>query len=406
MDRLIRYLVTKFYSFGESTRYALLLGLLSIVYFILWNGFYYIHDHYHSSITWAFGTEHIHKVIEYIFCIVLAFASLSVRSVMGKRKLKGLELNTKESEELLNGFEERIDQLSQALDNRERALQASNKQRGAMLNAIPDLILQLDKTGTIRCWSGPVGDLYIAPSKMLGNNINEYMPIEIANLGMRYIDLTLKTGELQIFEYQLPIRDGLQSFEVRMAKMDSNHVMMIARNITEVRTIEALNLRQANMFRHMADNLPEMLWSKDLEDRYVFVNSVYKDKLLENPNIILEGRRVEGAIPNETTAFNIKETDVIVKRDKVSKRFLIKHVSSSGIEMWLDIYKSPWWSLNEPKRIIGTVGSARDITECMPTVSKKYLKDVTMVEASFDQCFHWSSDDPACNTCITVDGDD
>jgi hypothetical protein len=82
---------------------------------------------------------------------------------------------------------------------------------------------------------------------------------------------------------------------------------------------------------------------------------------------------------------------------------MIKHTTLGGQEMWLDVYKSPWWSVSPPRRIIGTVGSARDITNCMPTVSKKMLGDTTMVEVSFDQCFHWSSDDPACNACMISD---
>lgn len=404
IDKVVRTLVTWFYGVKESVQYFILLFLLSILYFILWNGFFYIHSNYHDPLSLTFGGEHIHKIIEFIFCLVLAFVSLSANALISKRKINKIVNDNSYSDEKLSNFERRVDQLTQALGNREKALRASNRQRGAMLNAIPDLIMQLDKNGTIRCWSGPIGDLYVKPEDMLGNNINEYMPIEVANLGMKHIRQAIATDKLQIFEYDLTLRGEINTFEARMAKMDDDNVVLIARNITEIRKIEARNLRQSNMFKHMADNLPEMLWSKDLAGRYVFVNRLYTEIFLEE-GVDVTGKRIDSAIVNKETAKNILETDVIVMRDKAPKRFLVKHKLTNGTEMWLDVYKSPWWSVNVPKRIIGTVGSARDITNCMPTMSKRMLNDITMVEVSFDQCFHWSSDDPACNTCMaSTDG--
>ena len=59
------------------------------------------------------------------------------------------------------------------------------------------------------------------------------MPPDIADKAKQYINRTLTTGDIQIFEYQLKIHDQLRDFESRMSPSGDDEVVAIIRDITE-----------------------------------------------------------------------------------------------------------------------------------------------------------------------------
>jgi len=112
-------------------------------------------------------------------------------------------------------------------------LQKSEAKTRAIINAIPDLMFQLDKNGTFLGYKGAREDLYVEENAFLGKNIVDVMPPNIAAQAKQYINRTLATGDIQIFEYQLKIHDRLRDFESRMSPSGDNEVVAIIRDITE-----------------------------------------------------------------------------------------------------------------------------------------------------------------------------
>ncbi|RJQ65631.1 MAG: PAS domain S-box protein [Desulfobacteraceae bacterium] len=134
-----------------------------------------------------------------------------------------------------------------------------------------------------------------------------------------------------------------------------------------LRRSEAEHRRLYKLLRLMADNVPDMIWAKDLDDRYMFVNQAMCDKLLKC-------KRPEDAIDKTEAYFARKErelghrhtfgelgieSDRITKRRKLAGRFVEEGLIRNE-HLVLDIHKAPFWGENG--QLIGTVGCGRDIT--------------------------------------------
>ena len=402
MEFIIRPIVSWFYHATIATRYTIGLLGLSVLYFLLWHGFVYLDSCYHAPLINYVGNGVFHKLTEALFFFLLAFVSMSANLYASKRGISRL-VNQDFRDSRLDEFEKTIDQLSHELEAKEKELFYSQAEKLAMLGAIPDLLFHINREGKVLAWAGPEKQLYATPEEIVGHYLKDYLPDHLAELGLKRVARVLDDRELNVFEYVMPIQGAPNIFEARMTPMTENTVLMVARNMTTVRKTERTQLHQANMIRQMSDNLPEMFWSKDVDGKFVFVNKLYRDTLLGGiASEDVKGLSVDQII-NGPFAEGIKDTDDLVKRTKTSRRFIIKHLKEDGTDMWLDIYKSPWWSVDLPHRIIGTVGSARDITGCMPSISKERLKDMSVVEVGFDQCFHWGPEDPAANLCLSCD---
>lgn len=128
----------------------------------------------------------------------------------------------------------------------------------------------------------------------------------------------------------------------------------------------------AVMLRLMCDNVPDMIWAKDLENSYLFANQAMCSQLLNatdtaepvGKNDIFFALRERASQPQNpqwhTFGELCQDTDAITQaRGKASVFEEFGNVR--GHLVYLDVHKAPF--INERGEVIGTVGSARDITE-------------------------------------------
>jgi PAS domain S-box-containing protein len=121
----------------------------------------------------------------------------------------------------------------------EVALRSSIATNRALLNAIPDLIFRISRDGTFVNYKAPKSsELFIRESEFLGKKVDEIMPSEVALPALQCVELALQTGELQVFEYQLPRHDGTSYWEARFAVSGRDEVMVIVRDITKRKQAE------------------------------------------------------------------------------------------------------------------------------------------------------------------------
>jgi PAS domain S-box-containing protein len=122
------------------------------------------------------------------------------------------------------------------------------------------------------------------------------------------------------------------------------------------------------MLRLLTDNVPDLIWAKDLQDRYIFVNQAVCDKLIKC-------RRPDDAI-GRTDKFNVEQerdaghnhtfgatcehSDNIIKKTKRPGRFLEEGLVRNH-HLVLDVHKAPFWGPDG--EMIGTVGCGRDVTK-------------------------------------------
>jgi signal transduction histidine kinase/pSer/pThr/pTyr-binding forkhead associated (FHA) protein len=122
----------------------------------------------------------------------------------------------------------------------EAVLRESEAKNRALLNAIPDLMLRISKDGTyLDYMPAKDNDMSAIGSQLLGKNEYEVLPLEVAHQRMYYVQRALSTGEIQIFEYQLPLNGSNRDYEARIVVSGEDEVLAIVRDITERKQAEA-----------------------------------------------------------------------------------------------------------------------------------------------------------------------
>ena len=113
------------------------------------------------------------------------------------------------------------------------ALKQSESRTRALLEAIPDMIFEMDHEGNILLFvpSSTINPL-LPPEEFLGKNIRQVMPSDVAEQTMFNIERTLESGMLQVFEYKLPAYDENRYYEASVIKNDVGTVIAMVRDIT------------------------------------------------------------------------------------------------------------------------------------------------------------------------------
>jgi len=126
-----------------------------------------------------------------------------------------------------------------------------------------------------------------------------------------------------------------------------------------------------NLLRLMCDNVPDMIWAKDIDRNYLFANKAICEKLLNARNtdeplgrndlfFALRERASHPEDPDWHTFGEIcLDSDGIVLESRKAERF-DEYGNVRGKFLFLDVHKAPFF--DDAGNLIGTVGCARDVT--------------------------------------------
>ena len=198
-----------------------------------------------------------------------------------------------------------------------------------------------------------------------------------------------KTEQRRVFYFQHLLANG----EIRDVEVFSGLIKVHGRELLysiihdiskrkraekSVRNSEEKYHRLFKLMRLMADNMPDLIWAKDMDGRYMFVNQAMCDKLImcDCPDraigmtnmVIAEKERDAGY--EHTFGEICVNSDAIVQERKVACRILEEGFVRNEY-LVLDVHKAPF--LDENREMIGTVGCGRDVTN--EKVVEKALKE-------------------------------
>lgn len=131
----------------------------------------------------------------------------------------------------------------------EEILRQSEATKRAILAAMPDLMFRLSREGVYVDLSAPAtADLVLPAEELLGRNLAEVLPPEIAKQYLQAIEQVCQTGEARTFEYQLSIQGLNKYFEARLVLSGPDEVLTMVRNITDRKQAEeALRLSEQRL---------------------------------------------------------------------------------------------------------------------------------------------------------------
>lgn len=188
-------------------------------------------------------------------------------------------------------------------------LRQSEARYKAILNAIPDLMFRISRDGEYLDFKGDYSDLAVPPTEIIGSNLRDLLPGDVALKCEKAIAKTLDSRSLQYVEYQLETHQGLRDYEARLVVSGEDEVLAIVRDITERKSAEINLGNLASKFYKAFRCSPNPITISTLEDgRYVEVNDSF---------VQLSGYERDEAIGR--TAF---ELDIWVNK---SDRFKLLH---------------------------------------------------------------------------------
>ena len=152
-------------------------------------------------------------------------------------------------------------------------LKESEAVKSAVIETLPDLIILNDSKGQYLDILSGKDELLDNPRKeMIGKNIKEFLPQEIASNILALCSIALETGKMQTYEFSHPAAGRTVYFESRIKALDPGRVISFVRDITERKNIENALRRSEEKYREIIDSIQEAYYEIDLQGQLIFFN--------------------------------------------------------------------------------------------------------------------------------------
>jgi signal transduction histidine kinase/PAS domain-containing protein/ActR/RegA family two-component response regulator len=259
--------------------------------------------------------------------------------------------------------------------------------RETLVEILPDGIIALDTKNRIQ-------DINPVALEYLGIPNSNILGFPVVSCGATSIFLLNAVVSMDS-EVQIEISGNNEIRTYKIIKQKIKNVegnrLIIIRDITdqianqnEIRAGKEKYKSLYHMFRLMADNMPDMLWAKDLDKKYTFVNKAICNNLLSATDTDepigktdqFFADREQQKYPERKDWYTMGRpclnSDDLVLKSGVTEQF-DEFGYVKGKFVFTDVHKSPIF--NENGEMIGIVGSSRDVTLRKMIEKELFIKD-------------------------------
>lgn len=199
-----------------------------------------------------------------------------------------------ELNQLADAFNGMAEQLKQSFT----ALNQSEVRNRALLQAIPDLIMEVSADGVYLDCVEAKGDNWLVtkPEDRIGRRVQDILPTMAALQYLQAIQLALQTREAQTLEYEVAIRGTMRSYEARVVPMHEASALLIVREITDRKLAESALRQSEATNRALVAAIPDLLIRATGNGTYLDISG--RDRLtLQNELRFAPGSTVYDSLP-------------------------------------------------------------------------------------------------------------
>lgn len=181
-------------------------------------------------------------------------------------------------------------------------LQRSESRSRALVEAIPDLMLRIGRDGTYLDCSRSGREMLLAePGGFIGRKVDDMHPPETAAFWMASVRAALDKGELQVFEYELPVDGRFRDFEARIVRSGPDEVTALIRDVTEkAQLLREIKANEAEL-RAVHSAIPDLMFVIDRRGTIVAYNAHRREELYVPPELV-SGSNIKSVLPSALAA--------------------------------------------------------------------------------------------------------
>ena len=254
-----------------------------------------------------------------------------------------------------------------------------------VFDSLIDAVIILDRDGDILFANTAVATLtgVSSPAELIGQNPLQFAHPDYKEAVVRNLANLCSGHGGRLIHYPMQDLHGnerwVEALGTRIPFKGRDANLVVLRDITERKSVESELARTNQRFRDlyrlvrmMCDNVPDLIWAKDTERRYLFANRAICEKLLNaadtseplgRTDMFFAGRERRSR-PDDPTWHTFgeicRDSDAIVMESGKAERF-DEYGNVRGKFLFLDVSKAPF--RDDDGRMIGTVGCGRDVTE-------------------------------------------
>ena len=277
------------------------------------------------------------------------------------------------------------------LKKAEEEFKNANKKMEAIIDAIPDLMLEVGLDGTIYNYHSHRKDSFMeSTDRLVGKKISEVLPADAANLAFSAIREAAEKGFSTGRQYTLEKKGELRWYELSIAPMreteeHDTHFICLSRDITKVKLVDESLAKSEERYRGLLDNLDAGIVVHAADTSVIMSNNKASELLGLSTEQILGKKAIDPIwkyLNDDNSIIDIEKHPIslILKTKEAVKNFTlgINHPNSDKI-VWVLVNGFP--VINQSNEITEIVISFIDITE-RKLMERELLKSKEQSEAA------------------------
>ncbi|RIK75689.1 MAG: hypothetical protein DCC68_20815 [Planctomycetota bacterium] len=308
----------------------------------------------------------------------LTLVAIWAAALVGLQRMRSADALRQAQQELEQRVAQRTAELAKAnerlqrqMAERERAereLRELQVMYDSLMEALPLNVFRKDLDGRVVLANKRCCDTYqMSLEKLKGKTDFDLFPRELAEKYHRDDATVIATGKMfeDIEQHRRP--DGeqifVQVFKAPVCDAAGNIVGVQGMfwDVTARRRAEVSLLQERHLLRGMMDNVPDAIYFKDRNGRYLRINKALADQFrLADPSYA-EGKSDFDFYSKEYAAAAAADEKAVLQTGRGFVNKEQRDVAADGTVRWLSTTKMPWH--DKDGRIVGTVGITRDITD-------------------------------------------
>lgn len=251
----------------------------------------------------------------------------------------------------------------------ENKLRESEKKYRGLFEYTTDGTLVLDARGDILDVNTEICEMLdLTKDSLIGKNLfgmdiltATSLPVVVNQFEQLLSEKTAKSFTTEIINKQGTVLNvEISSFFLVKQDNEVDSFVLIIRDITMRNANEKKRIYEHGLFKTLMDNIPDSLYFKDEQSRFVLVNKAKASHSNVSPEEMIGKTDFDFLSEDQARKIFIDDRSIMQSgKPIINKEEKITH--SDGSERWVSVTKIPYY--NAEGNIIGTMGITRDITE-------------------------------------------